>query len=98
MILLKNTNLLGVDGAVLMANQKDAWTIGALCVQALLWASPQQPLSGDEKFARYTFAKRFANPELQITLSTEEVAELRTLIGSHYPINLVGAAYALLAQ
>lgn len=81
-----------VTGQVDMAK---AATLGYLAIEALLAVYPGEDMTGDDKVKRFRLASLLADGGI-VTLETEQVAELKRLIGKAFAPLLVGRAYDII--
>lgn len=69
-------------------------TLGGLCIQVLLADIPGEQVAGEEKFKRYELAS--AIKKNIKTITAEQVALLKELIGKGYNTAAVGPLYKML--
>lgn len=69
-------------------------TLGALCIQVLLAELPEERISGEDKYKRYEMAT--AIKKNVKTITAEQVALLKELIGKGYNTAAVGPLYKML--
>lgn len=82
-----------LKGTVLKYEGADA-TLGDICTAALLATFNGEDATGETKDRRFRIAKKIEGGAL--SLSAEEVSEIKTLIGKMFPPIVVGRSYELL--
>lgn len=95
---LTETALTIVDGKQLPVDRP--LTLASIAVNALLAPyEDERGLSGDEKVRRYKLAQAIhAAPTVEVEVSAEQIAMLKSLIAKSYAPLVVGQAYALLEE
>lgn len=71
------------------------YTLGRLCIEALLGFNPAETINGEEKLRRYTLAGRI-HAEREPDLTTDEIVLCKRLIGDGFQTLAAGQALLML--
>jgi len=85
---------MGLDGKPINDGSKDV-TLRTVATQALMASFQGEDVDGEEKFKRYQLAVRI-NAEDSLTISPEQAAKLKLLIGKGFTPAVVGPCFELL--
>lgn len=100
MIIRKEEKLVTIGGVVVKdANKKDGGdaTLGGIMIGALVAeGGVGAPADGKERFERYQLAKKIHEASGEVELDIDDVAKIKTLIGTTYGTLVVGPAWELL--
>ena len=82
-------------GATLRENDKPV-TLASIAANALLATYQHETIDGDEKARRWNMARRIFENKEAVTLSLEEAATIKKLIGMAFGPLIVGQAFVML--
>ena len=89
--------LMDLDGAELLGEDKQPFTLRSACVAALLAQfEDEKNLSGEEKLKRWELAVTIKNSSDPAELKAEEIALIKKLIGKAYAAIIVGQTWKFL--
>jgi hypothetical protein len=93
--------LTGYDGEIIHEADDDgkvtdkATTLRIACARALMGHIQGEDIKGEEKLRRFTLARRIYKEDV-VSLTVEEAALIKSLVGRFYVTNVVGAVWELL--
>lgn len=89
--------LTALDGEPLTDEKDGAVTLGSVAINALMAEFDEdRTKSGEVKLGRWLLAQRIHNADGPRDLTPEEVADIKTRIGTGYGAAIVGPAYSIL--
>ena len=93
--------LFDLEGEPVKKSAEDSTSVDLrkVATEALLATFPdERSLSGEEKLKRWVLARKIRETEDPVTLTTEEVALVKKLIGLAYGTGIVGSAYSIIEE
>jgi len=90
-------NICNLEGEVITDEKGTPFTLRTATVNALL-ANSEKEITAEEKVKRFLLASKIQHATEDVSLTIEEVAEIKKVIGAGYGTLIVGQAFALLEK
>lgn len=91
-----NQSLKSLDGKALKFDQVTEFTLKLACVEALMREHANEQISGKEKFERAILAEKIHKAKGFCEVTSEEITQIKELVGRAWPPVVVLPAYKLL--
>ena len=97
MKILFNQEIMGLDDKAIKDETQNVFTLKKAVLTALVSNfEDERTLSGEEKLKRWELALKIKNASDPVSLTVEDVAEIKKLVGKLYGTLVVGQAYKML--